>query len=120
MAHSKQSHRSVEQGKTRQARRRQKIHQHTKKMRKKKFHNYEEVELIENNISRTKNNKQKVYNKNGIKNKQNPAKMKVNFAREFYSFFRKSHKTNLDLNQERISALNKLVQEERMQLKKKM
>ena len=38
MAHSKQSHRSVEQGETRQARRRQKIHQQSKTMRTEKLH----------------------------------------------------------------------------------
>ena len=45
--------------------------------------------------------------------------MTVNSAGEFYSFIRKSHKTNLNLNQDRISTLNKLVREERMQLQQK-
>ena len=38
MAHSKQSHRSVESDETRQTRRRQKINQQTKKMRNQMFH----------------------------------------------------------------------------------
>ena len=96
IAHSKQSHRSVEQGETRQARRRQKISQQTKKMRNKKFHR------DHNNIFINLNEKFKEHLKcsecnnirrsimNDTRHKDLQAKLKSSI--EYFSYMRKNHK----------------------------